>query len=111
MNIGIIGVGAVGLYVGGSLLHRGFNVTFVGRKAVFDDLQHRGKLTLSDKKTNPISVPLNRIHFEYEVNSKIAECEVLIVTAKCFESEGIAQELATIKFTSSNGKSITKNSY
>ena len=104
MNIYIIGCGGVGGFFGGLLLRAGKQVTFVTRPQECRILETRGltvKSVVGNFTVKKVSV-LGTI-------SQIRDADVILVTVKSYDLEGIARELAgvvskkTIIITFQNG--------
>jgi 2-dehydropantoate 2-reductase len=89
MKIAIVGVGAIGGYVGGCLAHAGENVTFIARGANLEALKSRGiRLILSDGTEQ--AVPEVRATANY---AEAGPQDLVILAMKAHQVEAIAYDV------------------
>jgi 2-dehydropantoate 2-reductase len=89
--IGVMGAGAIGLYVGGLLAARGQDVRFVGRGRMKAELEAAG-LTLTDLDDKRAVVPKERVVCATELSS-LAACNVILVCVKSGQTAEVAAQL------------------
>ena len=96
MRFLVIGAGAIGSYVGGSLALGGHDVTFVARPSVAASLSARG-LTLTWARTGETR---STRHFQAVTSLATAlagaSFDCLVLAVKAYDTEAFAQELKTI---------------
>ncbi len=94
MNYLIIGAGAIGTYIGGSLLKSGSKVVFLERESVVHSLQKKGLIiSLEDEvySTSDFQVFSN-------LNQALEEqVDIVIFAMKSFDTEGVVKELVQYK--------------
>ena len=90
VRIGVMGAGSVGCYVGGRLSHAGYDVRFVGRQALGEEIQEHGlTLTSLDGFRCVVASPV----WATEA-ATLADVDLLLVTVKGFATASVADELA-----------------
>lgn len=93
VSIGVMGAGAVGTYVGGLLVPRGFDVVFVGRER--SKAEAENGIVLEDLDGARVAVP--RASFRYETSPEaLAETDVILVGVKSGGTAETAKALAPI---------------
>ncbi|QGJ71713.1 Ketopantoate reductase [Planctomycetales bacterium 10988] len=94
MKIGIMGAGAIGCYLGGSLQHAGHDVTFVGREGLAGEVQEHG-LRLTHYQRELIHFPSDQVNFVTAPES-LAECDAVLVSVKGTATQDVAAKLSQI---------------
>jgi 2-dehydropantoate 2-reductase len=94
VEIGVMGAGAIGCYVGGRLVASGADVTFVGRERLGRELRDRGML-LTALDGESARVAPERIRFETDP-AALARCDVVLVCVKSGATIETARALAPI---------------
>jgi 2-dehydropantoate 2-reductase len=92
IRIGVMGAGAIGCFVGGSLAAHGADVVFVGRERLRTEIRETG-LVVSDM-TGKTST-LREVAFELEA-SALADCDVVLCAVKSAATAETAQVLAGV---------------
>ena len=80
MKVAIIGAGAIGCFVGVSLLRVGVDVTFVGRQSLLDDIKRTGRLHISDHNDEEFSVPADKVKFVVDLGELPRDFDFLLIT-------------------------------
>jgi len=92
LRIAIIGVGAIGGYVGARLAHAGEEVTFIARGATLEALQNRGiRLVMADG--SELLVPRVNATADYAAAGRH---DVVILAVKAHQVEAVAVEVPKI---------------
>ncbi len=92
LEIGVLGAGSVGCYVGGRLAAGGAPVTFVGRERLGAEMRQHG-LTLTALDALTARIPADRLRFHTEA-SALAECEVVLCCVKSAATAEAGRALA-----------------
>ena len=94
MQIGVMGAGAIGGFVGGRLAAAGHEVTLVGRPRVLDPIAAHG-LVLADLEHGERRVPPSAIRCATDA-SALAGCEAVLVAVKSGGTAEAARALAAV---------------
>jgi 2-dehydropantoate 2-reductase len=95
LRIGIMGAGAVGCYVGGSLSAGGADVVFVGRERLKKELEASGLVLADLDGATGRVVAKEKVVFETEL-SALADCDVVLCCVKSAQTEEAGHELAAV---------------
>jgi 2-dehydropantoate 2-reductase len=96
MNILIVGAGAIGGYVGGSLALAGHDVTFLARASAAAGLRSRG-LSLTWARTGETRATQNfQVVTSFQAALAGPDCDCLVLTVKAYDVEAFAQELKAV---------------
>ena len=90
----VYGAGAIGGYLGGTLLAAGLDVTLLGRERIQTTLEERG-LTLTDYEGREAVLAPGSVPFCTSLNGGLTKPEVVLLTVKCTGLEEAAQDLAS----------------
>jgi 2-dehydropantoate 2-reductase len=85
MNWLVFGAGAIGTYIGGSLLRGGHLVTFLEQPAVADQIRQRGLHLLLDQQ--PVHIPVPRLSASLEDALRYAPYDAAIFALKSFDTQ------------------------
>lgn len=88
----IAGAGAVGLFLGGRLIEKGIDVSFLGRKRIREILQHDG-LSLSEGTELPQHIPTQKLDYRTDPEI-IREAHWIWVTVKSQSTKQLCQDIA-----------------
>ena len=91
-RIAVLGAGSIGAYVGGALIAAGGNVTLIGRTRMREQVALHG-LTVSDMDGRNTVLSPAQVHYS-EDPSGLASADLVLVTVKSADTEGIASLLA-----------------
>jgi 2-dehydropantoate 2-reductase len=92
MKIGVIGAGGVGGFYGGRLAHAGADVTFIARGAHLAAIREHG-LLIENEPQGDIRV---RNAKAAEDIAAVADCDLVIVAVKLWDTESVAQALERV---------------
>jgi len=92
IQVGVMGAGAVGCYLGGRLLAAGHDVRLVGRARVQSELAEHG-LAVAAFDEEPARVPAERVAYESSAEA-LADCDVVLVCVKSAQTADVAAALA-----------------
>jgi 2-dehydropantoate 2-reductase len=92
----VMGAGAIGCYVGGSLLAAGVSVTLVGRPRVMQAVRTHG-LQLTDLRGHERRVPPSEVPVALEITPSLVECAAPTLVLLCVKSADTAQAVATLQ--------------
>ncbi len=94
MNVGVLGAGSIGAYLGGRLAAAGVTTTLVARQALADAVARDG-LHLSALDGVDVTLPPDRVHI---VTSPLplASCDFILVTVKGHDTVHVARQLPTV---------------
>lgn len=87
----IFGAGSVGCYIGGRLLSQGYEVIFIGRAAIQQELQQHG-LTLTDWQGQRDYVSSEKIRMECEPKV-VQQADYILVTVKGNDTLAVAESI------------------
>jgi 2-dehydropantoate 2-reductase len=93
MTIAVLGAGSIGIYVGGSLLASGSQVTLIGRAAMQARLAGDG-LTLTDLQGRRTALRADQVCFTQDP-AALAQADLVLVTVKSADTAPAAQLIAT----------------
>lgn len=93
LKIGIFGAGSIGCYVGGCLSAAGYDVTFIGRQRIAQDIKNKAGLVLSDYRGKEIAVPEKSFTFSLSPEP-MGQSDVIIVTVKSGDTQSAIDEIA-----------------
>jgi 2-dehydropantoate 2-reductase len=94
LKVGVMGAGAVGLYVGGKLAAKDVDVVFVGRSRVKTELEASG-LRMTDLDGASQTLAREKIVFETDP-AKLADRDVVLCCVKSAQTSEVAEPLATV---------------
>ncbi|AKI00900.1 2-dehydropantoate 2-reductase [Hoeflea sp. IMCC20628] len=89
-NIGIMGAGAIGLYVGGMLAHSGAPVAFAARGRTLDSIARGLALTRYDG----FKAELKPVQYRFGGAECLADCDIILFCTKSGDTEAAARELS-----------------
>jgi 2-dehydropantoate 2-reductase len=92
LRVGVMGAGAIGVYVGGRLAGVGCDVTLVGRGRVLDPIALRG-LVLEDLEGPRVTLPAGRVRCAEDA-AALGDAEVVLLTTKAAGTWAAAEALA-----------------
>jgi 2-dehydropantoate 2-reductase len=91
LRIGVLGAGAIGTYVGATLIAHGEDVVLVGRRPLGPDIETSG-LTLTDVGGAETRVPFSRVTFRTEP-SALEGVDIVLCCVKSGQTADAAREL------------------
>lgn len=91
LKIAIFGAGSIGCYLGGQLVHRGCDVTFLGRKKFQKEIL-KNDLTLTHFERTALNLKPNDFEFSLDPKS-ISETDIILVTVKSQDTQLAAQTI------------------
>jgi 2-dehydropantoate 2-reductase len=91
-RIAVLGAGSIGAYVGGALIAAGGDVTLIGRTRMREQVALHG-LTVSDMDGRNDALSPAQVHY-CEDPATLADADLILVTVKSADTEGIASLLA-----------------
>jgi len=94
MKITVIGAGNIGIYVGGFLVSKSLNVTFLGRERIKNEIIEHG-LTLSNLDGYENKIPSSKIDFKTNTD-EIEKSDLYILTVKTQDTISILKSLKQI---------------
>lgn len=95
LRIGVMGAGAVGCYVGGSLAAEGHDVVFVGRERLKKELEASGLVLADLDGATGRVVAKEKLAFQTKL-SALANRDVVLCCVKSAQTEETARELASV---------------
>ncbi len=94
LRVGVMGAGAVGIFVGGRLAAAGHHVTLVGRPRVLDPIAAEG-LTLEDLDGSARKVARGVLRCERDA-AALADTDVVLLTTKTAATQDAAKQIAEV---------------
>ena len=94
LEIGVIGTGPIGCYLGGRLLAAGADVVFVGRTRAKLELEEAG-LSLADLRGQTVHVAKDRIAFETDA-ARLRGSGLVLCCVKSAQTAEVAEQLAAV---------------
>ncbi|MBH2002136.1 MAG: 2-dehydropantoate 2-reductase [Moraxellaceae bacterium] len=94
MKICVYGAGSIGCYLGGRLVATGYDIDFIVRPKIQQELQTYG-LTVSDYKGFKQTIPANQLQMMIDPNAA-AHADIILVCVKSASTEQVAYELKAI---------------
>ena len=94
MQIGVLGAGAIGCYIGGSLQRAGHAVTLIGRPRVLDPIREHG-LALRDLDGEVVRIAAETLRCAEDPRA-LADCDLVLVACKGNDTERAARELVPV---------------
>lgn len=94
MKICIYGAGSIGCYLGGRLVAAGYDIDFIVRPKIQQQLQTYG-LTISDYNGFKQNIAANQLHLSIDPNVA-ARADIVFVCVKSTSTEQVALELKDI---------------
>lgn len=94
MKICVYGAGSIGCYLGGRLVAAGYDIDFIIRPKIQQQLQTYG-LTVSDYNGFKQSIAANQLHMTIDQN-EVAHADIILVCVKSASTEQVAFELKDI---------------
>lgn len=91
LRVAVFGAGAIGCFIGGSLLASGNPVVLIGREPLQDDIAKHG-LTVSDLDGRERHVSAQRVRYATDLEA-VAEGDIVIVSVKSGDTEHAGQQL------------------
>jgi len=94
MKICVYGAGSIGCYLGGRLVAAGYDINFIVRPKIQQQLQTYG-LTVSDYNGFKQKIVANQLHMTIDPN-EVAHADIILVCVKSASTEQVAFELKDI---------------
>lgn len=94
MKICVYGAGSIGCYLGGRLVAAGYDIDFIVRPKIQQQLQTYG-LTISDYNGFKQNIAANQLHMTIDPN-EVAHADIILVCVKSASTEQVAFELKDI---------------
>ncbi|WP_336944371.1 2-dehydropantoate 2-reductase [Acinetobacter modestus] len=94
MKICVYGAGSIGCYLGGRLVAAGYDIDFIVRPKIQQQLQTYG-LTVSDYNGFKQKIAANQLHMTIDPN-EVAHADIILVCVKSASTEQVASELKDI---------------
>jgi 2-dehydropantoate 2-reductase len=94
MNVGILGAGSIGAYLGGRLTASGVTTVLVARQGLVDAVAGHG-LHLSALDGFDVTLPPDRVHIVANP-MVLASCDFILVTVKGHDTVHVARQLPTV---------------
>jgi 2-dehydropantoate 2-reductase len=94
MKICVYGAGSIGCYLGGRLVAAGYDIDFIVRPKIQQQLQTYG-LTVSDYNGFKQNIAANQLHMTIDPN-EVAHADIILVCVKSASTEQVAFELKDI---------------
>mgnify|MGYP000061822368 FL=1 len=94
MKICVYGAGSIGCYLGGRLVAAGYDIDFIVRPKIQQQLQTYG-LTVSDYNGFKQSIAANQLHMTIDPN-EVVHADIILVCVKSASTEQVAFELKDI---------------
>ncbi|MED7789592.1 2-dehydropantoate 2-reductase [Francisella sp. 19X1-34] len=88
----IFGAGSIGCYIGGKLLSSGYNVTFIGRPRVKENIERNGLKITNLKKSNTY-IDKDSIRVEVEPEKILKKAHIIFITVKSKDTFEVAKSI------------------
>lgn len=94
LDIGIMGAGSIGCFIGANLLRAKIPALLIGRENLQTEIAETG-LKITDFRGNHFQLNPEEIPFSTDI-TKLADCAIVLMTLKSGDTEAVAKELQSI---------------